>query len=254
MGATERGILAGRTAVVTGAASGIGRAIALELADSGADLLIHTRANRAGLEQVAETISAQGRQTRTMLADLADMAEQDKLVAAAWQWRPIDIWINNAGADVLTGAAAGWSFEQKLEQLWRVDVLATIRIARDVGRRMRQRASGAILNMGWDQARHGMEGDSGEMFTAVKGAVASFSRSLAKSLAPQVRVNCLAPGWIKTAWAEQASDYWQQRATREALLARWGTPQDVARVARFLASSDAAFISGEVISIGGGGR
>ena len=74
-----------------------------------------------------------------------------------------------------------------------------------------------IINMGWDQAQGGMAGDSGEMFAAIKGAVMAFSMSLAKSLAPQVRVNCLAPGWIKTRWGDQASEYWQQRAVRESL-------------------------------------
>ena len=82
----------------------------------------------------------------------------------------------------------------------------------------------------------------------------AFSQSLAQSLAPRVRVNCLAPGWIKTAWGEQASDSWQQRAVREALLERWGTPQDVATAARFLVSPAAAFITGQVIPVNGGFR
>jgi 3-oxoacyl-[acyl-carrier protein] reductase len=111
-----------------------------------------------------------------------------------------------------------------------------------------------ILNMGWDQAEHGMAGDSGEMFAAVKGAVMAFSRSLARSLAPHVRVNCLAPGWIRTAWGDTASEYWQRRALRESLLERWGTPDDVARVARFLASPAADFITGQIIPINGGLR
>jgi 3-oxoacyl-[acyl-carrier protein] reductase len=77
---------------------------------------------------------------------------------------------------------------------------------------------------------------------------------LAKSLAPQVRVNCLAPGWIKTAWGEQASAYWQERARQESLLQRWGTPEDVARAARFLVAPAAAFITGQVLAINGGFR
>ena len=112
----------------------------------------------------------------------------------------------------------------------------------------------AILNMGWDQADVGMGGDSGEMFAAVKGAVMAFTRSLARSLAPHVRVNCLAPGWIRTAWSETASDYWQRRARRESLLQRWGTPEDVAATARFLVSPAASFITGEVIAVNGGRR
>lgn len=251
------GELAGKTAVVTGASGGIGRAIALELAAAGADVLIHARASGEAAARVADEIRAAGRQASVLLADLADPASHQSLVDAAWKWQGrVEIWINNAGADVLTGAAAEWSFEEKLEYLWRVDVLATVRLSRRAGAWMRQQASGrgqaVILNMGWDQAERGMGGDSGEMFGTIKGAVAAFTRSLACSLAPEVRVNCLAPGWIKTAWGEQASAYWQARACRESLLERWGTPADVARVARFLASPAAEFLTGQVIAINGG--
>jgi 3-oxoacyl-[acyl-carrier protein] reductase len=116
----------------------------------------------------------------------------------------------------------------------------------------RNRAGGTIVNIGWDQAQWGMAGDSGEMFAAVKGAVMSFTRSLAKSLAPQVRVNCIAPGWIQTKWGQHASDYWQQRAKGESLLERWGTPDDVAAVACFLVSPAARFITGQSWDVNGG--
>ena len=251
--------LAGKTAVVTGSSGGIGRAIAVELAAAGADVLIHARTSAAAAAAVADEVRALGRQAMVLLADLADPSSHQTLVDAAWAWRgAVDVWINNAGADVLTGEAAAWSFEEKLDRLWRVDAVATMRLSRLAGARMKRHASrpgqAVILNMGWDQAEHGMGGDSGEMFGAVKGAVMAFTRSLACSLAPAVRVNCLAPGWIKTAWGEHASEYWQERARRESLLQRWGTPQDVAHAARFLASPAAEFISGQVISVNGGLR
>jgi NAD(P)-dependent dehydrogenase (short-subunit alcohol dehydrogenase family) len=97
-----------------------------------------------------------------------------------------------------------------------------------------------------------MEGDSGQMFGATKAAVMAFSKSLAVSLAPQVRVNCLAPGWIRTAWGEGASAQWQERVQRETPLRRWGTPADVAAAARWLVSPSAAFITGQVVRINGG--
>ena len=80
----------------------------------------------------------------------------------------------------------------------------------------------------------------------------SFTRSLAHSLAPTVRVNCLAPGWIKTQWGEQASGSWHRLAERESLLARWGTPDDVSRAARFLVSPAAGFINGQIVPVNGG--
>ena len=121
-----------------------------------------------------------------------------------------------------------------------------------VGGWMKERGHGVILNMGWDQAESGMEGDSGQLFAATKGAVIAFTRSLALTLAPEVRVNCLAPGWIKTAWGEHASGSWQQRVERETPLKRWGTPEDVAKTARWLMSRAAVYITGQVIRINGG--
>jgi 3-oxoacyl-[acyl-carrier protein] reductase len=244
--------LAGQSAVVTGSSSGIGRAIAVELAHAGANVLVHARRNRAGAEEAAAAIRLAGPQSHVFLADLSDRAEQDRFVDAAWSWSPVDVWINNAGADVLTGEAAHWSFEEKLAALWNVDVVATLRLSRTVGGRMKERGHGVLINMGWDQAETGMAGESGELFGAAKGAVMAATRSLAKSLAPEVRVNCLAPGWIRTAWGQQASAEWQDRAKGESLLGRWGEPDDVARLARFLASPAAEFVNGQIININGG--
>ena len=245
--------LEGQTAVVTGSSSGIGRAIAVELAAAGAGVLVHARRSQGAAEAVAAEIRARGSEAGVALADLADPAHHERLVRRAWQWRRnVDIWVNNAGADVLTAEAAGWSFERKLEMLWRVDVAATIRLSRLAGTRMKAAGGGVILNIGWDGAERGMAGDSGELFAAAKGAVMAFSRSLARSLAPDVRVNCLAPGWIKTAWGEGASEYWDDRGRRESLLGRWGTPEEVARVARFLVSPSAGFLNGQIVDVNGG--
>jgi 3-oxoacyl-[acyl-carrier protein] reductase len=126
-------------------------------------------------------------------------------------------------------------------------------LSRNIGRRMQECGrGGVIVNMGWDQAESGMAGDSGEVFAATKAAVMAFSRSLAKSLAPLVRVNCVAPGWIKTAWGAQAPPAWDARARGESLLRRWGTPNDVARAVRFLASPQADFINGQILAVNGG--
>jgi NAD(P)-dependent dehydrogenase (short-subunit alcohol dehydrogenase family) len=158
----------------------------------------------------------------------------------------------NAGADTLTGAAADWPFERKLADLWAVDVQSTIFLSRDIGSRMKARGRGVILTLGWDQAESGMEGDSGQLFATAKNAVLGFTRSLAVSLAPEVRVNGLAPGWIRTAWGEGASEIWQERVKDESLLRRWGTPQDVAQTALWLASPAAAFVTGQIIRVNGG--
>lgn len=247
--------LGGQTALVTGASGGIGRAIALALAKAGSNVVVHGCRNRESLESLAAEIKTFGQEALILTADLADAAAIEKLAASAWQWRgSLDLLVNNAGADVLTGEVAKWTFEKKLALLWQVDVLGCVTLSRLLGPKMRERGRGSIINIGWDQAERGMGGDAGEMFGTIKGAVLAFTRSLAQSLAPQVRVNCLALGWIRTAWGEQSSDYWQQRARQESLRERWGTPDDVAAAVRFLASPAADFITGQTIEVNGGFR
>lgn len=243
--------LEGRWAVVTGSTRGIGKAIALELASAGANVVVHGR-DRQAADEVSAEIRKLKRESRVVVTDLAAADGRTTLVEESWRERPIDIWVNNAGVDVLTGDAAGWPFDEKLQRLWEVDVLGTVELSRAVGARMVERGQGTIINIGWDQAETGMEGESGEMFAVVKGGIMNFTRSLAKSLAPAVRVNSIAPGWIRTAWGDGASDYWQERAKGESLLARWGEAEDIARVARFLASNAASFVNGQTIAVNGG--
>jgi NAD(P)-dependent dehydrogenase (short-subunit alcohol dehydrogenase family) len=250
--APPRRELAYLRAVVTGSTHGIGRAIALDLAGAGADVLIHGRHESAALELV-DQVTALGVHSRAIIADLRDTGQFSEIIDMAWnELGRIDIWINNAGVDTLTGDAAGWPFERKLSELLAVDVTATILLSRAVGDRLKAAGSGVIINMGWDQAETGIEGDSGQLFGAAKSAVMAFSKSLALTLAPQVRVNCLAPGWIRTAWGESASARWQERVRRETPLGRWGLPEDVARTVRWLVSPAANFITGQSIRINGG--
>jgi 2-amino-4-hydroxy-6-hydroxymethyldihydropteridine diphosphokinase len=258
LGVRRAGPLAGREltglrVLVTGSTGGIGRAIALELARGGADVIVHGRRSHAAAEAVAASVRRAGGRGAVILADLRDRPGRLALADQAWAtWDGLDVLVNNAGADTLTGEAAGWSFERKLEELLAVDVTATMALARDLGPRMKAARGGVIVNMGWDQAETGMEGDSGELFAAAKGAVMAFSRSLALSLAPEVRVHCLAPGWIRTAWGTDASTAWQERVLRETPLRRWGRPEDVAAAARFLVSPAAAYLNGQILRVNGG--
>jgi len=233
------GLLRDLRALVTGSTSGIGAAIAAAFQDEGATVITHGRSERTG--------------ERHLVADLSVPAAVDRLAEEAWRmFGGLDVVVLNAGADTLTGEAARWSFDEKLDALLAVDLKATMGLARNLGDRMKQRGRGSILTIGWDQAETGMEGDSGQLFAAVKAAVMAFCRSLALSLAPEVRVNCIAPGWIRTAWGETASDYWQERVRLETPLGIWGLPEDVAAAAVWLSSPAAAFITGQTFRVNGG--
>lgn len=242
------------TAVVTGSTSGIGRAMARALAGAGADVLVHGR-NAKAAAAVAGEIASLGRRAPVVLADLADPAQIERLVEAAWPalGGRVDLWVNNAGADVLTGGALHLPFAQRVQQLLEVDLRATLLCSHLVGQRMAAQGGGQIINVGWDQALSGGVGtESGQLFAAAKAGIAGFSKALARGLAPTVRVNIIAPGWIETAWGEGVNRTLYERLRSQTPLQRWGTPDDIAAALLFLASPAANFLTGQTLMVNGG--
>jgi 3-oxoacyl-[acyl-carrier protein] reductase len=242
--------LLGQRVLVTGSSAGIGRAIAEGFADQGATVLVHGRDAGRNASAV-DHLKRYDVGVESHLADLSNSADVDRLASDCWG-DGLDVLVCNAGADTLTGDAAKYTFDQKLDLLLSVDLKSTMRLCRAIGAKMKQRGRGLILTMGWDQAETGMEGDSGQLFAAVKGAIMCFTRSLALELAPDVRVNNLAPGWIRTAWGEEANPIWQERVRKETPLGVWGLPEDVANAAVWLANPKSKFITGQTIRINGG--
>lgn len=241
--------LAGLRTVVTGASSGIGRAIATAFAAAGARVGIGFRRSS---EQARALAGELGPNHPLLQADLGTLEGCSSMVEQAFRaLGNVDVWVNNAGADVLTGDARRWPAERKLQALLEIDLKATIRCSRMVAARMR--AGGSILNVGWDHATiDGMEGDDPELFAAVKAGVLGFSKSFARSVAPTVRVNVLCPGWIETAFGAGADRDFYDQVAAQTPLRRWGQPQDVAGAAVWLASPAAAFITGQAVNINGG--
>ena len=216
-------------------------------------MLVTYRRSEAAAQAVVDGITARGDRALVARADLGTRAGCEALVAEARErLGGFDVWVNNAGADVLTGDAAGWDWERKLDLLLAVDLKGTVACSYAAGAVMREQAGGAIVNMSWDHVATGMAGDDPELFSAVKGGVLSYSKSLARALGPQVRVNVLCPGWIETAFAQQADDEFRRSVAESTPLRRWGRPADVAAAALYLASPEASFITGQAINVNGG--
>jgi 3-oxoacyl-[acyl-carrier protein] reductase len=250
--------LGGLVVLVTGGSSGIGRAIAAACARSGADVALTYAHNEQGARETANEVTGTGRRAAVFQLDLAVSEGLEESLAvlardAARSLGPIDVWINNAGADILTGDGAHLSSARKLDLLLSVDLRGTILASWAAVEHMREHdRGGVIVNMSWDHAITGMAGRNPQVFAAVKGGVLAFSKSLARSVAPLVRVNTLAPGWIETAFGDGLDAERRREVAQATPLQRWGTPADVAAAAVYLASPAAAFLTGQTIFVNGG--
>src|SRR5713101_5167788 len=194
--------LSDRAVLVTGGSSGIGRAIALACARAGADVALTYRANENGAREVEREIGILGRRSAVIRLDVTDDRSVRALGATARDaLGRLDVWVNNAGADILTGSGASLSAVEKLDLLVAVDLRGTMLASWNAAEMLGAQAEGgAIINMSWDHVLAGMPGLNPQLFAAVKGGVLAFSKSLARSVAPRVRVNVLAPGWIETSF------------------------------------------------------
>ena len=248
------GALSGRVVLVTGASSGIGRAIALGAARAGADVALTYRVNADGARATERDIIALGRRAAVLRFDVTDLASVHTLgPSACAALGRVDVWVNNAGADILTGASANRSDIEKLDLLLAVDLRGTILASwHAVDILDAQETGGVIINMSWDHVFTGMAGLNPQLFAAVKGGVLAFSKSLARSVAPRVRVNVLSPGWIETGFGAGLDGDVRHAVAESTPLKRWGTPDDVAGAAVFLASPAAAFLTGQMILVNGG--
>ena len=243
-----------KIAVVTGASSGIGRSIALAFAREGASVVINYNCSVDRAESVVNEIRAGGGKAIAIQANVGHQEQIDNLVKSTQEeFGRIDIWVNNAGADILTGQGAKLTDDEKLQQLIDVDLKGTIACCWTLVPVMLKQGNGVIINMSWDMALHGFQGRNPQMFAAVKAGVLGFSRSFASTYGPAIRVNILAPGWIHTSFAEEMMDkkYYEERIS-EIPLGRFGAPEDVAEAAVFLASDASSYMTGEMIKINGG--
>ncbi len=243
-----------KTAVVTGGSSGIGESITTTFAREGAHVIVNYNRSREKAEYIVKQIKDAGGKATAIGANISSPKDVTFLIDKAMsELGRIDIWVNNAGADILTGKGIELSEPEKLQSLIDVDLKGTIHCCWAVVPVMELAGRGSIINMTWDLAIHGFRGRNPQMFAAVKAGVRGFSQSLAKTVAPDVRVNLVAPGWIETTFAQEFMQhtYYQERIS-EIPLRRFGQPQDVANAALYLASDEASYITGQIININGG--
>jgi 3-oxoacyl-[acyl-carrier protein] reductase len=245
--------LGGQVAVVTGASRGIGRAIALALAREGARVVVNYARSRERGEAVVAAIQAAGGEALAVAADVSRVEEVGRLLGTTIEaFGRCHTWVNNAGADILTGEARTWPAARQWDEVMAVDLKGAWICSRAAADVMRRDGGGAIVNLSWDHVDHGMGNPTAAIYAAAKGGVAAMSRCLAREFAPAVRVNVVAPGWIRTQWLDGAGAEIQEGVAGATPLGRPGSPDDVAGAVAFLASAEAAFITGQTLVVNGG--
>ena len=245
--------LKNKVAVITGSSSGIGAGIANLFISEGADIVVNYLKSKNNAEMLLKNNESSSK-ILLIQADVSDKKSLNHLIESTLdEFGRIDIWVNNAGADILTGDAASANTADKLERLIETDLKGTINACWSISEIMKKQGHGVIVNMGWDLSIHGFKGLNPQIFAASKSAVLGFTRSFAKSVAPIIRVNMVSPGWIITAFAEKNidGDFYQQRL-KEIPLGRFGTPDDIAEAVVFLSSDESSYLVGESININGG--
>jgi 3-oxoacyl-[acyl-carrier protein] reductase len=243
-------MLTGKVAVVTGAGKGIGRAIALKLAQHGASIVINYRSSAKEAEEVIQEIRKNGGKAEMVQGDVSSFEDADKVIKFAVEsFGRLDILVNNAGItkDTLLLRMKEEDFSKVLD----VNLKGVFNCTKHASAVMLKQKSGKIINI---SSVVGLIGNAGQSnYAAAKAGILGFTKSVAKELGTRgITVNAIAPGFITTDMTEVLADKVKEKLIENVPLKRLGSPEDVANLAAFLASDNASYITGQVINVDGG--
>lgn len=243
--------LDGKVAIVTGASRGIGRAIAERFATEGAHVVVNYLSGSASASEVVNGIVERGGDAMASQADVSKASEVDSLVRQVLErFGRIDILVNNAGVMVTKGVLE--TSEDEWDQTIDVNLKGPYLCSKAVAPIMIEQGVGTIINM---SSNSGLYHPSAMRFTEYvvsKAGLNGLTKAMALALGPQIRINAICPGWIRTDMLETVDPEVHQRILDETALARWGTPGDIAAAAVYLASDEASFVTGELLIVAGG--
>jgi 3-oxoacyl-[acyl-carrier protein] reductase len=240
-----------KVAIVTGGSRGIGRRIAERYAEEGARVVVNYVANTELADAVVDGIHRSGGDAVAIAADVSSAADVQRLVDETMdRYGRIDVLVNDAGVMVAKGLFE--TTEDDWDRTIDVNLKGAYLCSKAVAPIMIRQQGGSIINM---SSNSGLYHPSAMRFTEYvvsKAGMNGLTKAMALALGPHVRVNAICPGWIRTDMVEMIDPAVQQRILDETALGRWGTPDDIASSAIFLASSESDFITGELLIVAGG--
>ncbi|MFD3155424.1 3-oxoacyl-[acyl-carrier-protein] reductase [Haloimpatiens sp. FM7330] len=239
-----------KVAIVTGASRGIGRAIALKLAEKGANIVVNYRNNKEMADELVAEIEAKGVKALAIKSDISKFEDAENMIKqAVKEFGSIDILVNNAGItkDTLILRMKEEDFDRVIE----VNLKGAFNCIKHASKIMMKQRCGRIINM---SSVVGIVGNAGQInYAAAKAGIIGMTKSAAKELASRgITVNAVAPGFIRTDMTEVLSDKVKEEALKSIPLKRMGETSDIANVVAFLASEEGSYITGQVINVDGG--
>ena len=243
-------MLKGKTAVVTGASRGIGRAIAIKLAKLGANIVVNYRNSVEAVQEVVKEIEALGVKALAVQCDISNFSDVESMIKQSMaEFGSIDILVNNAG--ITKDGLLMRMKEEEFDSVIDINLKGAFNCTRHVSAIMLKQRSGRIINI---SSVSGLTGNAGQVnYSSAKAGIVGMTKAVAKELASRgVTCNAVAPGYIQTDMTEGLSDKVKETIMNNIPLKRLGSAEDVASTVAFLASEEASYITGQVINVDGG--